>query len=161
MQYGYIPALVFLLNMGIYLDSSLIQLVYIRTRTIYIRIRTIFVTVFQYICTTVECQIIVPFGTLIDRFIPSRRGSKVFLFGLTPKYILYIHTVYIYRGIYILVYIYRYIYNDGTWYIYVYRVYISRYIYRRTGIYLGIYMTIVHGIYISISGIYISVYIWQ
>ena len=34
MQYGYIPALVFLLNMGIYLDRTLIQLVYIRIRTI-------------------------------------------------------------------------------------------------------------------------------
>ena len=27
-----------------------------------------------------ECQISAPFGTLIDRFIPSRRGSKVSIF---------------------------------------------------------------------------------
>ena len=109
--------------------------------------------------STVDFLIITPFGTLIDRFIPSRRGSKVFLFGLTPKYILYIHTVFIYIVVYIYWHIYLGIYNDSTWYIYVYQVYISRYIYRRTGIYLGIYITIVHGIYISISGIYISVYI--
>ena len=109
--------------------------------------------------TTVGCQISGYFGTLIDRFIPSRRGSKVFLFGLTPKYILYIHTVFIYIVVYIYWHIYLGIYNDSTWYIYVYQVYISRYIYRRTGIYLGIYITIVHCIYIYIRYIYLGIYI--
>ena len=34
----------------------------------------------EYPGTTVGCQNNKPFGTLIDRFIPSRRGSKVSIF---------------------------------------------------------------------------------
>ena len=60
--------------------------------------------------STVGCQISGYFGTLIDRFIPSRRGSKVFLFGLT-----FIYKISIF-GIYILVYGYPGIYM--SWYIY-------------------------------------------
>ena len=104
--------------------------------------------------STVGCQIIVPFGTLIDRFIPSRRGSKVFLFGLT-----FIYKISTY-GIYILVYGYPAIYM--SWYIYRgVCVYIT--LYANTGIYTYIYLvpdtSIYTGTYINLVPVHVRIYI--
>ena len=103
-----------------------------------------------------ECQNITPFGTLIDRFIPSRRGSKVFLIGLNPP------NINIYRGIYILVYVSWYVRplifmyilvyicpGIYTWYIYL--------LYINPGIFMYIYV-----LYLFMAWyIYILVYISQ
>ena len=93
---------------------------------------------------TVKCQIIVHFGTLIDRFIPSRRGSKVFLFG--PTFIYKISTY----GINILVYGY-----PGLC------TYITLYAY--TGIYTYIYLvpdtSIYTGTYINLVPVHVRIYI--
>ena len=103
---------------------------------------------------TVDFQISAPFGTLIDRFIPSRRGSKVFLFGLT-----FIYKISTY-GIYILVYGYPGIYM--SWYIYPgICIYIT--LYANTGIYTYIYLvpdtSIYTGTYINLVPVHVRIYI--
>ena len=111
-----------------------------------------YMTLTLYSCTTVECQIIVPFGTLIDRFIPSRRGSKVFLFGLT-----FIYKISTY-GIYILVYGYPAIYM--SWYIYPgICIYIA--LYANIGIYTYIYLVPDTNIYtyINLVPVHVRIYI--
>jgi hypothetical protein len=90
----------------------------------------------MYSCT-VKRQNSTPFRTLINRFIPSWRGSKVILFGLTPIYIISTY------GIYIPVYRHPGIYM--SWNIYpgkcIYMpVFISRYM--RIPVHMRVYIRI-------------------
>ena len=114
---------------------------------------------------TVDFQISAPFGTLIDRFIPSRRGSKVFLFGLTFIYKISAYGIYpgiwVSRDIYVPVYISRYMYLYRVIceyrYIYVYIFstgyqYIYRYVYKfSTGTCTYIYLVPNTSIYTYIN----------